>query len=137
MSYEFTHSIATAGQGDISFHVNGSTPPVLRLAENGDIFVKGKLIENDKGVIDGLREFLQGNGCYNKSLSPDDRGGPTIEKINGIPVCPEKCRYMTIWESEQHSHPKAPHQCTLHDAKLLHGSLHPRIMRASNCDYVR
>lgn len=31
---------------------------ILKLCKNGDIFVKGKLIENDKQVVDGLREFL-------------------------------------------------------------------------------
>lgn len=32
--------------------------PILKLESNGDIFVNGKLIENDKDVVDGLREFL-------------------------------------------------------------------------------
>jgi hypothetical protein len=31
---------------------------ILKLCENGDIFVKGKLAENDKEVVDALREFL-------------------------------------------------------------------------------
>ncbi len=31
---------------------------VLELRENGDIFVKGKLVENDKEVVDGMRVFL-------------------------------------------------------------------------------
>ncbi|HFK1410148.1 TPA: hypothetical protein ACGXKU_006454 [Bacillus cereus] len=26
---------------------------------NGDIYVKGKLVENDKEVVDGMREFLR------------------------------------------------------------------------------
>jgi len=30
--------------------------------ENGDIFVKGKLAENDKEDVDALREFLKGQG---------------------------------------------------------------------------
>lgn len=34
---------------------------ILRLEPNGDIFVKGKLVENDKEVVDGLREFLSQN----------------------------------------------------------------------------
>ena len=29
------------------------------LCENGDIFVKGKLVKNDKEVVDALREFLK------------------------------------------------------------------------------
>lgn len=32
---------------------------LMRICANGDIFVKGKLIENDKEVVDGLREFLK------------------------------------------------------------------------------
>lgn len=28
------------------------------LKSNGDIFVKGKLVENDKEVVDGMRELL-------------------------------------------------------------------------------
>jgi hypothetical protein len=31
---------------------------ILKLEDNGDIFVNGKLIENDKQVIYGLRKFL-------------------------------------------------------------------------------
>jgi hypothetical protein len=31
---------------------------ILKLCENGDIFVKGKLVENDKEVVDAMREFL-------------------------------------------------------------------------------
>lgn len=32
---------------------------ILSLKSNGDIYVKGKLIENDKEVVDGMREFLR------------------------------------------------------------------------------
>ncbi len=32
--------------------------PIITLRGNGDIFVKGKLIENDLELVDGLREFL-------------------------------------------------------------------------------
>ena len=35
---------------------------ILKLCENGDIFVKGKLAENDKEVVDALREFLKVQG---------------------------------------------------------------------------
>lgn len=35
---------------------------ILKLCENGDIFVKGKLAENDKEVVDALREFLKEQG---------------------------------------------------------------------------
>jgi hypothetical protein len=35
---------------------------ILKLCENGDIFVKGRLAENDKEVVDALREFLKWQG---------------------------------------------------------------------------
>ena len=31
---------------------------ILKFSINGDIFVKGKLIENDKEIVAALREFL-------------------------------------------------------------------------------
>ncbi|PEA87483.1 hypothetical protein [Bacillus thuringiensis] len=42
--------------GDIRFTVGEND--VLTLKHNGDIFVKGNLIENDREVIEGLREFI-------------------------------------------------------------------------------
>lgn len=36
-----------------------SDTPVLKLEPNGDIYVNGKLVENDKEVVDGLRKFLK------------------------------------------------------------------------------
>ncbi|MDG0950512.1 hypothetical protein [Bacillus paranthracis] len=50
--------------GDIIFTVGGNN--VLTLKHNGDILVKGKLIENDREVIEGLREFID--------LSREERG---------------------------------------------------------------
>lgn len=44
--------------GEISFSVPGYKGEVLKLAANGDIFVKGKLIENDKEVVEALRYFI-------------------------------------------------------------------------------
>ncbi|PFK16608.1 hypothetical protein [Bacillus cereus] len=32
---------------------------IVSLKSNGDIFVKGNLIENDKEIVDGLKEFLK------------------------------------------------------------------------------
>lgn len=34
---------------------------IMRLEPNGDIYVKGKLIENDKQITEGLREFIRIN----------------------------------------------------------------------------
>jgi hypothetical protein len=35
---------------------------ILKIDENGDFFVKGKFVENDKEVVDGFREFLRNSG---------------------------------------------------------------------------
>ena len=35
---------------------------LIRFEKNGDIFVKGKLAENDKEVVDGFRRFLNSQG---------------------------------------------------------------------------
>ena len=50
---------------NILFEVKELPTPILELRENGDIFVKGKLIENDKEVVDALREFLTYTKGYN------------------------------------------------------------------------
>lgn len=31
---------------------------IMRFDPNGDIFVKGSLVENDREIIEGLRQFL-------------------------------------------------------------------------------
>ena len=36
----------------------GLPDEILKLCANGDIYVKGKLVENDIEVVEGLREFL-------------------------------------------------------------------------------
>lgn len=41
----------------IKFLGNDNTP-ILELKENGDILVHGELIENDKQVVDAMREFI-------------------------------------------------------------------------------
>lgn len=48
----------------IQFFTNENNE-VIRLCDNGDIFVKGKLIENDKEVVDAMREFLKAQGHLN------------------------------------------------------------------------
>lgn len=35
---------------------------ILKFENNGDIYVRGNLIENDKQVVDGFREFLNAQG---------------------------------------------------------------------------
>lgn len=46
-------------QNAIIFNVSGIDVPVLELRENGDIYVKGNLVENDVEVVEALREFIQ------------------------------------------------------------------------------
>lgn len=46
---------------DIIFYSNDAEE-ILRLCDNGDIHVHGHLAENDKDVVDGLREFLKRSG---------------------------------------------------------------------------
>ena len=36
--------------------------PFLSFKENGDIFVHGRLVENDKEVVEGMRKFLKTTG---------------------------------------------------------------------------
>lgn len=43
--------------GEITFHVRGIE--IIRFSTKGDIYVHGKFVENDKEVVEGLREFLR------------------------------------------------------------------------------
>jgi hypothetical protein len=46
--------------GFIRFYVPEYRPdPIIEFCPNGDIFVKGRLVENDKEVMEALREFLK------------------------------------------------------------------------------
>jgi hypothetical protein len=58
-----TINLVPQEQSTIFFlQVDKSNQEILKLCENGGIFVKGKLAENDKEVVDALREFLKGQG---------------------------------------------------------------------------
>ncbi len=46
---------------DIAFFSAGGEE-ILRLCDNGNILVHGKLAENDQTVVDGMREFLKTSG---------------------------------------------------------------------------
>ena len=50
---------AETGADNIIFHLRGRSE-FLKLCGNGDIWVKGVLIENDKELVTGLREFFDG-----------------------------------------------------------------------------
>lgn len=52
--------INTKTENTIQFYVddNVTAEPILKLCPNGDIFVKGRLVENDIEVVRALREFI-------------------------------------------------------------------------------
>ncbi|MBM7598224.1 hypothetical protein JOC34_000581 [Virgibacillus halotolerans] len=37
---------------------NAAGREIIKLSPNGDIFVNGKLVENDKEVVEGMRELI-------------------------------------------------------------------------------
>lgn len=42
--------------------LDGENGEILKFHQNGDIYVHGKLIENDKEVVEGFRVFLRQQG---------------------------------------------------------------------------
>lgn len=56
----------------INFRVAPSQEPILVLKENGEILVKGKLIEQDKELVDGMREFLKSGKVITSKSEKDD-----------------------------------------------------------------
>jgi hypothetical protein len=54
---------------EIKFYSNESQNEILKLCENGDIFINGRLAENDKEVVDAMRKFLLKQGLIkNKKI---------------------------------------------------------------------
>jgi hypothetical protein len=45
-------------ENSIIFNVTGLDVPILELRQDGDILVKGNLVENDTQVVEALREFI-------------------------------------------------------------------------------
>lgn len=45
--------------------IKNSSIEFIRLKENGNIYVKGKLIENDIELVNAMREFLTNAGYLN------------------------------------------------------------------------
>jgi hypothetical protein len=50
----------TGQVGRINFIVAGDSEPILALCPNGEIYVRGKLAETDKQVVEGIRAFVAG-----------------------------------------------------------------------------
>ena len=42
----------------ITFKIMQDSTPIIEFKENGDIYVKGRLIDNDSELVDSMREFL-------------------------------------------------------------------------------
>ena len=38
------------------------TAPIIMLRDNGDVLIKGKLVENDKALVEAMRGFLKDTG---------------------------------------------------------------------------
>ena len=53
---------------DITFNVGYGSKELIRLCENGDIFVKGNLIKNDLELVIGMRAFLAETGHLKQDL---------------------------------------------------------------------
>jgi hypothetical protein len=49
-------------RNDFTFICANENNEILRLCENGDILIRGILCENDKEVVDAMREFLRSHG---------------------------------------------------------------------------
>lgn len=69
-------TIAPVQPQSISFLSRENESPILFLESNGDIYIKGELVENDKEVVDGMRLFLSHWGVNvlkreNESLSKE------------------------------------------------------------------
>ena len=48
---------------DILLHIQDKqNNEILKICENGDFFVKGKFTENDKDLVNALRDFLKNWG---------------------------------------------------------------------------
>jgi hypothetical protein len=58
---EHTFEAITNPPTNIVFRVRDDEE-ILKLDANGDIYVRGELAENDKQVVDALREYLRGVG---------------------------------------------------------------------------
>lgn len=46
----------------VFFSIDKNRNEILKLCPNGDIFVNGRLAENDKQVVDALKEWLNSQG---------------------------------------------------------------------------
>lgn len=52
--------IVKADQSVLGFALQAASREIMRFEPNGDIYIRGKLIENDRDVVEGMRRFLKG-----------------------------------------------------------------------------
>lgn len=50
------------------YQVDKEQKEILKLCANGDIFVKGRLAENDKEIVNALRDFLKFQGFLKQTI---------------------------------------------------------------------
>ena len=68
MTYEFlkangtTLSVSNPEPNIVFLYQSDSSKELLKLCQNGEIYVKGNLIKSDIEVVDALREFLKHQG---------------------------------------------------------------------------
>ncbi|MCK9567707.1 hypothetical protein M0R72_02005 [Candidatus Pacearchaeota archaeon] len=53
--------------GTFAVAVNGCDGEIIKIKDNGDIFVKGNLITNDMEVVEGFKEFFRMSKSYNNA----------------------------------------------------------------------
>lgn len=59
MSSEIKAEIFNGNDRHTLFELTSDYKSILKIYNDGDIYVKGKLIENDKEVVGAFREYFQ------------------------------------------------------------------------------
>ena len=63
---------------------------ILRVEANGDIFYKGRLIENDKEIVDGFREFFIVQGYIKRNFTDGELQWSKDSNVDDLPHLDEK-----------------------------------------------
>lgn len=61
-SYDSQNEVTKAKPFPLTYVFNGVDSEILRLEPNGDIYIHGKLIDNDKEVVEGMRYLIEKGG---------------------------------------------------------------------------
>ncbi len=84
------------GEGYINFSLGNET--MLEFRENGDILVKGKLIENDKQIVDAMREFLSTQDCLSPIVDKKTNKMEEKSKNNDISFVDKFNKYQNEYD---------------------------------------